>query len=90
MKHPLSLLIAAALLAACESKPVWDKPGASEAVAVEDAQSCHLKARVTPSTRPASPPSPYGGTIPVEEQRARFERDEFRNCMAEKGYSAKR
>ena len=91
MKHFLYAGLAAALLAACEA-PAWQKTGASEAMANDDAQSCHRKALVTPSPYAKPPPSPYATAtvLDADDARARFERMEYRNCMQDKGYSAKR
>jgi len=91
MKHALWLCVAT-LLAACESQPVWQKAGASEATVKDDTQNCHTKARLTPSSRPQPPPSPYASAVVLsaEDTRLRFEQEEFRQCMEEKGYSAKR
>lgn len=90
MKHaPLVWIAALALLAGCETKPVaWEKSGASEATQKDDAQNCHTKARLTPSDRPKPPPSAYGATVALaaEDSRVRFEQEEFRRCMDEKGY----
>lgn len=90
MKPFLYAGIAAALLAGCQA-PTWQKAGTSEALANEDAQACHAKARVTPSRYPPPPPSAYGAVavLEAEDVRLRFERAEYRDCMAEKGYSAK-
>jgi len=93
MKTALHVVAAAALLAGCEIKsPAWDKAGASEATVNEDTSNCHLKARVAPSPHPAPPPSPYAASVALnaDDARLRFEQEEFRNCMQEKGYSAKR
>ena len=48
MKAALRVVAAAALLSACESAPIWQKAGASEATMKEDGATCHAKARVTP------------------------------------------
>ena len=93
MKTVLHVVAAAALLAGCETKsPAWDKAGASEATANEDTASCHAKARVTPDRYPAPPRSTYtaGVELTADDARLRFEQEEFRRCMQEKGYNAKR
>jgi hypothetical protein len=92
MKHFLSVAVAAALLAACESAPVWKKADASEAMMKDDAYGCHAKVRVSPSTHPKPPPSVYGAAtvLDADDARLRYEQEEFRRCMEEKGYSAKR
>ena len=92
MKHLLSIAVAAVLLAACESAPVWKKADASEAMMKDDAYGCHAKARVSPSPYPKPPPSPYAAAVVLDadDARLRFEQEEFRRCMEEKGYSAKR
>jgi hypothetical protein len=92
MKHALYVVAAAALLAACESAPVWQKAGASEATMKEDGATCHGKARLAPSTPAKPPPSIYASTmvLDADNERLRFEQEEFRRCMEEKGYSSKR
>jgi hypothetical protein len=93
MKTALHVVAAAALLAGCETKsPAWDKAGASEATVNEDTGSCHLKARVAPSVQPSPPPSAYGASVVLnaDDARLRFEQEQFRICMQEKGYNAKR
>jgi hypothetical protein len=93
MKTALHVLAAAALLAGCETKsPAWDKAGASEATVNEDTANCHSKARVAPSPHPAPPRSAYGASteLNADDARLRFEQEEFRRCMQEKGYNAKR
>lgn len=92
MRHALLVVTAAALLAACESTPLWQKAGASDSMRQEDTQACHTKARLAPSTRAKPPPSIYGANmvLDADNERLRFEQEEFRQCMEEKGYSAKR
>jgi hypothetical protein len=93
MKNALLVVAAAALLAGCETKsPAWAKDGASEAMVNEDTASCHSKARVAPLPYPAPPRSTYtvGAELTADDARLRFEQEEFRRCMQEKGYNAKR
>ena len=92
MKAALRVVAAAALLSACESAPIWQKAGASEATMKEDGATCHANARIAPSPRARPAPSIYAGTMVLEadDARLRFEQEEFRQCMEEKGYSAKR
>src|SRR3954470_12207631 len=93
------LAIVALLLAACGSPPTWQKADATEATVQNDADDCRAKARSAPlPERYISSPisqsiTPQSITAPVlarEEQRARFEADEFQKCMMAKGYTAKR
>ena len=92
MKHAPYLFVTLALLAGCQSRPpVWDKAGANEASRQDDLDACHLKAVTSPQTRPA-PSSAYGATVAlsVDESRAWQERLVFDECMAGRGYGAKR
>jgi hypothetical protein len=92
MKHAPYLCVTLALLAACQSKPLlWDKPGASEASRKDDLDACHLQAMTSPQVRP-TPSSAYGATtaLSVDESRAWQERLVRDECMAGKGYGAKR
>ena len=79
-------------LAGCAQPSHWDKPGGTEAALKGDTDSCYQQARVSPSTRPAPPPSAYGSTVAfsAEETRLRHERDMYDQCMAGRGYSVKR
>lgn len=92
MKPVLHVVVAAALLAACESAPVWQKDGVSESVRKDDSDSCHTNARLKPTPYPNPPPSPYAATtaLNADDARLRFEQEEFRHCMQDKGYSARR
>lgn len=92
MKNFFSVCITAFLLAACSTPAVWDKPGVNEASRKDDLDSCHLKALSSPQTRPGTPASAYGGTteLRVDDARATQERLAFEDCMAGKGYGAKR
>ena len=92
MKNFSYLFLAAALLAGCESRPVaWQKAGADEAMAGQDAQACQMKARTAPSPHPQPPASAYGAPAPLAvDERGQFERAQFRSCMEDKGYSAQR
>jgi len=79
-------------LGACAQPSHWEKPGGSEAALKDDTDGCYQQARVSPSTRPAPPPSAYGSSFgfSVEETRLRHERDVYERCMGDRGYSAKR
>jgi len=92
MKPALYVVAATALLAACESTPVWQKDGADEATRKGDAATCHAKARLAPATRPTPPRSIYASSmvLDADNERLRFEQEEFRNCMDEKGYNSRR
>ncbi len=79
-------------LVACAQPAQWDKPGGSEATLKDDTENCYQQARVSPSRRPAPPPSAYGASpgVLTEDTRLRHERDVYEQCMEKQGYSTKR
>jgi hypothetical protein len=93
--HAWPPLAAVALfLAACSSPPTWDKAGASESTVQSDSSDCRVQARFAPLPE-LYIGSPTGSSVTSnvlsrEEQRAKFESQEFQKCMTGKGYTAKR
>lgn len=79
------------LLAACGSPPTWQKSGATETTVQNDSSDCRVQARLAPLPEryiPAPSPSATSKVLSLEEERARYESDEFQKCMIAKGYTA--
>ncbi len=74
MKSIITLLLATALLAACASPEVWQRPDTPQQVATADAAACHARAE-----HDGYGASVYGGIAGY---------DYVHRCMASLGYHA--
>ena len=83
----------ALILAACSSPPTWEKAGANETTVANDSSDCRVQARLAPLPEryvPSPDPSATSRVMSLEEERTKFELQEFQKCMTGKGYTAKR
>ena len=91
--RPVSPALAtfALILAACSSPPTWEKAGANETTVANDSNDCRVQARFAPMPEryvPSPDPSATSRVISLEDERAKFESQEFQKCMTGKGYTA--
>ena len=88
-----AIAIVALLLSACSSPPTWEKAGANETTVANDSNDCRVQARLAPLPEryvPSPDPSATSRVMSLEDERAKFESQEFQKCMTGKGYTSKR